>query len=81
MLQKIIVIMTTKGFIPKTADDNPFQTHRSEWNNKEFMYRGYEVRFLPDFGDIKWVIFPFVIIYVFGLNAKLLMAVKHKTKE
>jgi hypothetical protein len=46
-----------------------------------FKYRGYKVRFLPDFGDIKWVIFPFVITYVFGLNAKLLMAFKHKTKK
>jgi ubiquinone/menaquinone biosynthesis C-methylase UbiE len=79
--KKLIVIMTAKGFIPKTADDNPFQTHRSGWSSKDFKYRGYKVRFLPDFGDIKWVIFPFVITYVFGLNAKLLMAFKHKTKE
>jgi hypothetical protein len=51
-----------------------------EWNSKEFKYREYEVHLLPDFGDIKWVIFPFVITYVIGLNAKLLMTFKHKTK-
>jgi len=37
------------------------------------------MRFLPDFGDPKWILFPFVVTYIFGVNAKLLMAFKYKT--
>ena len=79
--KKLVVIMTSKGFIPKNADDNPFQRHRSGWDSKEFRRRNYNVRFLPDFGDIKWVLFPFILIHRLGLNAKLIMAYKHQNNR
>jgi hypothetical protein len=77
--KRLTVIMTSRGFIPKNADDNPYQMHRSGWNSKDFKSRGYKMRFLPDFGDPKWILFPFVVTYIFGVNAKLLMAFKYKT--
>jgi ubiquinone/menaquinone biosynthesis C-methylase UbiE len=79
--RRLTVIMTSRGFIPKNADINPYQMHRSGWNSKDFKSRGYKMRFLPDFGDPKWILFPFVVTYIFGVNAKLLMAFKYKTYE
>jgi hypothetical protein len=77
--KRLTVIMTSRGFIPKNADDNPYQMHCSGWNSKDFKSRGDKMRFLPDFGDPKWILFPFVVTYIFGVNAKLLMAFKYKT--
>jgi cyclopropane fatty-acyl-phospholipid synthase-like methyltransferase len=38
--KRLTVIMTSRGFIPKNADDNPYQMHRSGWNSKDFKSRG-----------------------------------------
>ena len=78
--KSLVAIMTSWGSIPKHGDENPWQEHRSAWHVSDFKHRGYKVRFLPDFSKPIWTLVPFVLTYIFGLNAKLLLAFKYLKK-